>query len=271
MTTTSWKRRFRQIRIAALLALLVTVVLFAYTDVRSRSRRNEWTAPLHVALVLLEEAPVDPLAVQKLRARTTALETQLQAEEARYRPAPLAPIRFEIFGPAHVSRQPPAPEGPGLWDLIRYTWELRRYVHAIDEAMGIDSGQFDSRVYTTIRPPVGTEPTHVEGRSENGGRIAQVHVELDGDMADLALIVMTHELLHTLGATDKYDASGRTLVPDGLADPTRQPLFPQDRVEVMARNRPTAPGVEVVPTTLPELGVGPLTAREIGWAPALAP
>lgn len=265
MTKSARHRRFRQIRIGALLALLVVVLLFAYTDVRSRRQRNEWTDSLSVAVVLLEEAPIDPAAIEVFRARVGALEMQLQNEEARYRSAALAPVHFEVFGPARVSREPPAPEGTGPLDLVRYTWELRRYIHAVDSAMGIESGRFGSRVYTTIRPPIGEEPTHVEGRSELGGRIAQVRVELDTDMADLALVVVTHELLHTLGATDKYDTTGRTRFPEGLADPTRQPLLPQDRVEVMARNRPVGPGQEVVPTTLLELGVGPTTAREIGW------
>ena len=39
----------------------------------------------------------------------------------------------------------------------------------------------------------------------------------DADSADFALVVVAHELFHTLGAEDKYDAQGRALVPLGLA------------------------------------------------------
>jgi len=92
-----------------------------------------------------------------------------------------------------------------------------------------------------------------------------VEVELDDSMADFALFVATHELFHTLGATDKYDASGQTLIPDGLAEPDRVPRLPQAFAEVMARNRPVEPGVEVPPESLDELSVGPATAREVGW------
>ena len=45
-------------------------------------------------------------------------------------------------------------------------------------------------------------------------------------MADFALFVAAHELFHTLGATDKYDASGAALVPSGLAEPDLNPLVP---------------------------------------------
>lgn len=105
----------------------------------------------------------------------------------------------------------------------------------------------------------------VEGESEEGGRVGVVDVELDDSMADFALFVATHELFHTLGATDKYDEAGRTLLPAGLAEPSRVPLLPQAYAEVMARNRPVGPGLEVPPESLDELAVGPATAREIGW------
>lgn len=89
-------------------------------------------------------------------------------------------------------------------------------------------------------------------------------------MADLTLFVVAHELMHTLGAGDRYDESGRTRIPDGLADPTLSPLYPQRAAEIMARNRVVsiAPWKEVVPETLDELAVGPTTASEIGWGPA---
>jgi len=86
-------------------------------------------------------------------------------------------------------------------------------------------------------------------------------------MVDFALTVVTHELFHTLGATDKYDANGRTLRPSGLVEPNRSPLFPQPLLDVMARNRPIADAAEVPPESLDELAVGPATAREIGWTP----
>lgn len=107
----------------------------------------------------------------------------------------------------------------------------------------------------------------MEGESEEGGRIGFVEVELADDMADFALFVAAHELLHTLGATDKYDAAGRARVPEGLADPERAPRFPQLAAEVMARNVPLSATQERPPESLDELAVGPTTAQEIGWLP----
>lgn len=94
-----------------------------------------------------------------------------------------------------------------------------------------------------------------------------MEVELGRDMSDFALFVATHELMHLRGATDRYDADGRSLVPDGLPRPELVPRFPQPCAEVMARNRLLGPGNEHPPEDLSELWVGPRTAREIGWLP----
>jgi hypothetical protein len=88
-------------------------------------------------------------------------------------------------------------------------------------------------------------------------------------VVDFALIVAAHELFHTIGATDKYDAQGNTSIPAGLVEPDKVPRYPQDYVEIMARFRPTSATAGELPDTLGDLAVGPVTAREIGWsAPA---
>ena len=41
-------------------------------------------------------------------------------------------------------------------------------------------------------------------------------------------MVIAHELLHTLGATDKYDpVNNAPRFPDGYGDPQQMPLYPQ--------------------------------------------
>ena len=71
-------------------------------------------------------------------------------------------------------------------------------------------------------------------------------------------------MVHALGATEKYDAAGHTLVPLGLAEPDRMPRFPQRYAEIMSRNRPVSATDERVPEDFEQIAVGPTTAREIG-------
>jgi hypothetical protein len=175
------------------------------------------------------------------------------------------PFVFTFAGPVDVAGGPPEAAGDGVLDAVRHSWALWRWTSHVDRAATLDASSFDSRIYVAARPPVNARQLFIEGESEEGGRIGVVEVELDASMADFALFVTAHELLHTVAASDKYDTAGRTLVPAGLAEPDRVPLYPQRFAEVMARNRPLAPEFEEPPADLSELAVGPATAREIGW------
>jgi hypothetical protein len=253
-------------RVAVLLAILFGVVLYAWHDVRARHARNEWDHTLHVAVIMVRQGPVDDEALAALRARMPAAQERLAAEMSRYRTGP-PPFTLHALGPVDATAAPPVPAGDGVLDAARHSLAMARWAGDLDTRGGVLADAYDVRIYVVARrPPANAERTMVEGRGEQGGRLGVVEVELDDSMADLALIVVAHELLHTLGATDKYDARGKATVPDGLAEPDKQPLFPQRFAEIMARNRPLdAAGAEAVPERLDEVAVGPATAREIGW------
>jgi hypothetical protein len=264
------------LRLAVLATILLGVSLYAAKDYLDRRGRNDWQRTLRVALVVLEQEPVHPAALDAMRARLPALEARLDSELRRYRTgtsantitgitAALQPFDFELFGPVKIQEPPPEPKSEGFIDLSRHSFGLWRYVSAVDRELGIDASSFDSRVYVVVRPPAAPGIRLVEGMSQQNGRVATVSVELADDMADLALFVATHELFHTLGASDKYDSKGQVLVPSGLVEPAKNPLYPQRFAEIMARNRPVSPTEEVVPDSLGELAVGRDTAIEIGW------
>lgn len=258
-------------RLTLLLTLLTAVSLWACYDVNARKARNHWSSPLRVALVVLQHGTVDATAMLSLIARTPALEARLAAEYARYQldggaGNPARMIEFVAHGPVRVSAPPPSEPGTTFFARLRHAYALWRYTRQADEDAGVQTRAYDSRIYVVAEPAKDPGELQVEGFSENGGRVGVARVELDVSTVDLALFVATHELFHTLGATDKYDDSGRTLMPSGLPDPERVPLFPQPGAEVMARNRVVSANYEVVPETLEELSVGRLTAREIGWS-----
>ena len=78
-------------------------------------------------------------------------------------------------------------------------------------------------------------------------------------------IVITHELLHTVGATDKYANDGLPNFPQGYAEPHRTPRLPQRRAEIMAGRIPISPTQWKMPASLRDVVVGTETAREINW------
>jgi hypothetical protein len=264
-------RTFFRARMTVLLVVLAGVLLYAWKDISGRRARNDWERTLQVGLVIVRLGPVDDASIGALRDRVRALEDVLAAESARYRgPGSARPIEVVVFGPVDVAEPPPAPAGDGLLDLARYAYAKSRYTARIDEAAGVVARALDSRIYLLARPGNARGTNFVEGVSEEGGRSGFVEVDLEKTMVDFALFVFAHELCHTLGATDKYDESGATMIPEGLAEPDANPRFPQRFVEVMARGRPLGPGRERAPDGLDELRVGPMTAREIGWMGKLA-
>ena len=260
-------RRFFYIRVGVLLTILAGVLLWALRDVRQRRARTEWDHTLVVAIALVRLERVDDAAIVALRAQLPALEDRMTAELTRYRPGAPHPFRFELIAPVDGSPPPPAPSSDGPVDLAKHALALSRYVKDIDARARIDESHYDVRIYLVIRRPRQALRTLAEGRSEQGGRIGVVEVEIDSEAegAHLPLVVVAHELMHTLGASDKYDASGRTSVPLGLAEPDRTPRYPQRFAEIMARNRPVSATDERVPESFDQIAVGSETAREIGW------
>jgi hypothetical protein len=169
------------------------------------------------------------------------------------------------LGPIEVTEDPPTPAGATLFDLARYTFRLWQYLRRVDASAGPQVNHADMAIYVVTHVPKYDERPLVEGASQQGGKVGIVQVELEPKMVDFALFVTAHELMHTLGATDKYDPIGRTLIPAGLPEPTLSPIYPQRYAEVMARNLVLSETKERTPNSLDELRVGAITAQEIGW------
>jgi len=77
-------------------------------------------------------------------------------------------------------------------------------------------------------------------------------------------VIIAHEFLHTLGATDKYDPeNGLPSFPLGFAEPERNPRYPQRFAEIMGGRIPLADDDAVIPDDLKKVVIGRQTAEEI--------
>ncbi len=147
-----------------------------------------------------------------------------------------------------------------------HAYRLSRYLAAVHRRAHLKPSAYDARIYVMLEPATRDAPRFVEGVGTRNGDIGLVSAQIGATVLDLTLLAVGHEFLHCLGASDKYDSSGHPRDPDGLAEPDKQPKYPQQYAEIMVGEVGTSLGAGKLPDTLDDMRIGPMTAREIGWS-----
>ena len=251
---------FRTLRIAVLLVILATVAVGAW---RSGARATEWKHTLHATVypIAADDSPITRAGVARLTADDfTPVAEWLQDEVHRYGRSVLRPLAITVAPPVAALPPPfPADGGPvavGLWSLRLRFWAWRH-----DAAPG---PRPDVRLFVLYHDPARSgQLDHSVGLRK--GQIGIVKAFASRDEAPRNAVVIAHELLHTLGASDKYDPhSLAPRFPEGYAEPKREPRHPQRLAEIMAGRLALADGRLAIPERLAQTRIGPLTATEIG-------
>jgi hypothetical protein len=144
-----------------------------------------------------------------------------------------------------------------MWSLRLRYWAWRASGHVPEPE--------DIRLFVLFHDPALTPAVpHSLGLSK--GLIGVVYAFAAAEMNGSNNVVMAHEMLHTLGATDKYDpANDAPRFPEGFGNPHQVPLYPQAFAEVMAGRRMLSPDRWAQPDGLDQVVIGPATALEIRW------
>ena len=253
---------FRVIRLSFLIGLLVFVALGAFL---SRARTTDWDLPLWIAIhpINADGSSVSADYLATLSKETFAsIEEFMTRESARYQLSLSQPVRVELYG--QVEESPPALD-PGASVLGRALFSLKLRYWAWREGTDGTRPPPDIRMFVLYHDPA-TTPSVPHSLGLQKGLLGVVYAFADREMTGTNNIVIAHELLHTVGASDKYDANDdRPLFPAGYADPQQDPLYPQQRAEVMAGRRMVNEHEWDMPYGLREVVVGPETAAEIQW------
>lgn len=253
---------FGTVRIALLLAVLAFVALGAWLD---RSRSTDWDAPLRVTVYPIAADPAPDLRSQVMALGTDDFADvgAFFAEEARRHGVALdEPVRVRVSS-AVTTLPPLPPQDAGMLDVAAWSLRFRYWAWrvAVDDPLPTP----DVQVFALYHAGDAARAVP-DSLGLSKGLMALTHLYIDADARGSNQVVVAHELLHTLGASDKYDrATGLPLVPDGLGDPDQSPLFPQRYGEIMAGRIAARAAEAVIPDGLHQMLVGPATAREIGW------
>ena len=252
---------WRRVRIAVLLYVLCMVGVGSWL---TRARTTDWQETLWVTIYPIngDGSVASQRYVDALSGAHFAPISAYFAEEAQaYAVALDLPVRVALG--ARVDEHPPEPPkssnplGVAYWSLkLRFWsyWSVSRH-----------GGPSDIDVYVKYYDP-DTNPRLAHSLGLQKGMIGVVNAFADPAYTGSNQVVIGHEILHTLGASDLYDPrTGHPLAPAGLGDPEQSPRYPQAYAQLMAGRIAISSTQSAIPQHLRETLVGEQTAAEIGW------
>jgi len=260
---TARRESFRLLRIFLLLVVLLLVAVATWRD---RVHSTGWRVPLYVAIY---PVPADDSA--KSADYVRSLDAQRFIDIDRFFAGEGHRYGLKLDEPVKTRLQPPLAERPpqraahaGILGTVLWSLELRYWAWRVTRD---SKGPADVRIFVLYHDPALT-PRVPHSLGLQKGLIGVVYAFAAARMDGGNDMVIAHELLHTLGATDKYDlATNAPRFPDGYGDPNQVPLYPQRTAELMAGRRMLSATQWEQPDNLSEVVIGPSSALEIRWLP----
>jgi len=251
---------FKAIRISILLVVLIFVAGSAWL---TQARSTDWNNSLWVKIYPINADGSD--ASTRYIADLTiddfaAIESFIAREIDKYGHALKRPVRME-FG-QEIRAQPPAlGAAPNMLDIMLWSVKMRWWAGSV--AGPQDHPDPDVRIFVRYHAP------RDEFALENSvglqkGMVGVVNAFAGRHHAGSNNVIIAHEFLHTLGATDKYDpTSGLPKFPLGYAEPEREPRYPQRFAEIMGGRIAVSKSDAMIPKSLEYVTIGTTTAGEI--------
>ena len=257
--------RGNALRITRQLTLAIVGLALVGGTLLGRARVTSWEETLWVGIYPIagDQSAVTVDYLRDLDARRFAsIETFMASEAGRYGVALKRPFRLDLG--KRIDTLPPTPPAqPNPLSVIAWSLKLRWWAStATSDQTGPEP---DIRLFVIYYDPnLADVLPHSVGLKE--GRLGIAHVFADPSMEGSNRVVIAHELLHTLGATDKYaEDSNLPRFPDGFAEPERTPRLPQRYAELMGGRIPISEDEADMPASLGRVRIGQVTAAELRW------
>ncbi len=252
---------FKALRVTILLAVLVTV---AGATWMTKYRALTWDRTLDVVIYPINADQSDATRTYLAGLRQEAFQPiaiMMRDEAQRYGVASNAPV--QVWLAPEVEAMPPAPPfGGNVVSVMAWSLKLRYWAWRHDQFAGTKP---NIRLFALYHDPART-PQLAHSLGLEKGMLGVANVFAAARQTGSNNVVLAHEMLHTLGATDKYDLQTTLpLFPAGFAEPEKSPRLPQEFAELMAGRIPVSDARAEIPDELTQCRVGAATARELKW------
>ena len=252
---------FKNFRILILLIILIAVAGETWLG---GLRTTSWKRPLWVVIYPINgddsstsQKIIDNLSLEDF----SEIESFYKKEAERYDVRIENPVSIQLS--EEIKQRPPATpkhdSGPlniALWSLKMRWWAWKN-----DNYQGPDP---DIKLFAEYYSE--DDKTGHNSFGLKKGRLSVARIYASKKYRTRNNVVIAHELLHTLGASDKYEfGSLQPHYPDGYAEPDKRPRFPQTKCSLMAGRIPISESEARMPASLRQCVIGELTAREIRW------
>jgi hypothetical protein len=242
---------WRILRISILLFILATVVQQTFLDKADLDWKDNFYVTVYPANADAS-GEVEEYIKTLTRDSFEPMAEYFSEEGARYNLGMRRPVEVQLGN--IVTEIPPAPPTDGSI-LSTILWSLKFRIFAWQNSPKVNV-KSDIRLYLLYYNPA-SSPRLSHSTALNKGRIGRVNLFGDKTYAKQNLVILAHELLHTLSATDKYDLE--------TSLPAYPPRFPQDFAELMGGRVPVSEAQADIPKSLAQTLIGEKTAKEIGW------
>ncbi|HIF52121.1 MAG TPA: hypothetical protein EYQ42_11455 [Thiotrichaceae bacterium] len=251
---------FKNIRILILLYILLMVAVGGWL---SKANTTDWDKPLEVVIYAInaDGSSTSQKYIDKLEnSDFNDIEEFFQGEAKAYNLALKKPVDVSFAG--ELKEKPPLPPRQGsqlsiiIWSLKLRYWAWQNDNYPYPEDVQIFVLYFDPEETKTVAHSLGLQK----------GLVGVVNAFASKKMKKENHVIIAHELLHTVGAVDKYDPrTNQPLYPIGYANPEQSPLHPQKKAEIMAGRIAVAENKAKQPEKLKQVILGEATAIEINW------
>ena len=260
MTTKKRTSNFKFIRITLLLMLLAGV--WKHFDNQKNVIQNwQGTQDVVITPINFDKAKTTEVAIQKLKEEQFGdINAFFAKQSKRYQLDLRNSINIRL-GKTITQAPPTLPQiGASRWNIMLWSLKLRWWAWQ-NKTSDSHSAQINLYVmYSTPKPK--QRLPHSTGLQK--GLIGLIHANANHKDRKRNNMIITHELLHIFGASDKYDLrNGRPIFPHGYANPNKR--FPQHRAEIMAGRIPISETNFARIYGLSQTVIGEKTAQEIGW------